>query len=110
MEQIEFLSAVLIVSENPARLAEFYREVVGVPLKDEAHGTSRAHYGCNLGDLHFAIHPLESFPDRRHGRGRGKAGAQCLRLECAGQKARKQRRETAVPAARHGIFHKYGDH
>src|SRR5262249_61552250 len=67
MEQIEFLSAVLIVSENPARLAEFYREVVGVPLKDEAHGTSRTHYGCNLGDLHFAIHPLESFPDRRHG-------------------------------------------
>ena len=69
MEQIEFLSAVLIVSEHPARLAEFYREVVGVPLKDEAHGTSRAHYGCNLGDLHFAIHPLESFPDRRHGVG-----------------------------------------
>jgi hypothetical protein len=69
MEQIEFLSAVLIVSENPARLAEFDREVVGVPLKDEAHGTSRAHYGCNLGDLHFAIHPLESFPDRRHGVG-----------------------------------------
>jgi len=66
MEQIEFLSAVLIVSENPARLAEFYREVVGVPLRDEAHGTSRAHYGCNLGDLHFAIHPLETFPDRRH--------------------------------------------
>jgi len=69
MEQIEFLSAVLIVSENPARLAEFYREVVGVPLQDEAHGTARPHYGCNLGDLHFAIHPLETFPDRRHGVG-----------------------------------------
>src|SRR5215470_3586319 len=69
MEQIEFLSAVLIVSEQPARLAKFYREVVGVPLKDEAHGTSRAHYGCNLGDLHFAIHPLETFPDRRHAAG-----------------------------------------
>jgi predicted enzyme related to lactoylglutathione lyase len=69
MEQIEFLSAVLMVSENPARLAEFYREVVGIPLKDEAHGSSRPHYGCNLGDLHFAIHPLETFPDRRHGVG-----------------------------------------
>ena len=69
MEQIEFLSAVLIVSENPARLAEFYRDVVGVPLIDEAHGASLPHYGCNLGDTHFAIHPVETFPDRRHGVG-----------------------------------------
>ena len=69
MEKIEFFSAVLIVSENPARLAEFYRDVVGVPLQDEAHGTSRPHFGCNLGDLHFAIHPIETFPDRRHGVG-----------------------------------------
>ena len=29
-EQIEFLSAVLIVSENPARLAAFYRDIVGI--------------------------------------------------------------------------------
>ncbi len=48
---------------------KFYREVVGVPLQDEAHGTSRPHYGCNLGDMHFAIHPVETFPDRRHGVG-----------------------------------------
>jgi len=69
VEQIEFFSAVLIASENPARLAKFYREVVGVPLQDEAHGTSRPHYGCNLGDMHFAIHPVETFPDKRHGVG-----------------------------------------
>ncbi len=69
MEPIEFLSAVLIVSENPALLAEFYRDVVGIPLKDEAHGKSLPHYGCNLGDTHFAIHPIETFPDRRHGVG-----------------------------------------
>jgi predicted enzyme related to lactoylglutathione lyase len=69
MEQIEFFSAIIIVSENPARLASFYREVVGIPLLDEAHGQSLPHYGCTLGDLHFAIHPVETFPDRRHGVG-----------------------------------------
>ena len=69
METIEFLSAVIIVSENPARLAEFYREVVGIDLKDESHGASLPHYGCNLGDIHFAIHPVETFPDQRHGVG-----------------------------------------
>jgi predicted enzyme related to lactoylglutathione lyase len=69
MEQIQFFSAILIVSENPARLASFYREVVGIPLKDEAHDESLPHYGCTLGDLHFAIHPVETFPDRRRGVG-----------------------------------------
>ena len=69
MEQIEFLSAILIVSENPAKLASFYRDIVGIPLKEEAHGRSLPHYGCTLGDLHFAIHPVNTFPDRRHGVG-----------------------------------------
>jgi len=69
METIEFFSAVLIVSENPARLAAFYRDVVGVPLTEESHGASLPHYGATLGDLHFAIHPVETFPDRRHGVG-----------------------------------------
>jgi hypothetical protein len=58
----------LIVSENPARLAELSRGRRR-PVAGEAHGSSRAHYGCNLGDLHFAIHPLETFPDRRRGVG-----------------------------------------
>ena len=69
MEQIEFLTAILIVSENPARLASFYGDIVGIPLTDEAHGDSLPHYGCTLGDLHFAIHPVETFPDRRHAGG-----------------------------------------
>jgi predicted enzyme related to lactoylglutathione lyase len=68
-EPIEFLSAVLIVSENPERLADFYRDVVGIPLEEEQHGHSRAHWGCTLGDIHFAIHPIATFPDRRSGVG-----------------------------------------
>jgi len=55
--RVEFLSAVLLVSRNHDRLAAFYREVIGVPLEDEQHGESLKHYGCELGDLHFAIHP-----------------------------------------------------
>ena len=68
-EPIEFLSAVLVVSANPPRLAAFYRDVIGIPLREEQHGGSRAHWGCNLGDLHFAIHPVDTFPDRRSGVG-----------------------------------------
>ena len=61
--KIEFLSAVLLVSKDSARLAQFYKEVIGLPLEDEKHGDTELHYGCELGDLHFAIHPHENFKD-----------------------------------------------
>jgi catechol 2,3-dioxygenase-like lactoylglutathione lyase family enzyme len=68
-EPIEFLSAVLLVSADPARLAAFYRDVVGIPLAKEEHGNTRPHWGCDLGEVHFAIHPVETFPDRQSGVG-----------------------------------------
>ena len=55
-ERIESLSAVLIRSPDPARLAAFYRDGLGLPLVAEEHGAG-AHFGCELGDVHFAIHP-----------------------------------------------------
>lgn len=58
---IEFLSAVLLISPNVIRLAEFYRDSLGFPLKEEKHGETEVHYGCELGDVHFAIHPMENF-------------------------------------------------
>lgn len=68
-ESIEFLSAVLLVSKDPERLAAYYREVVGIPLEEEEHGETLKHYGCTLGDLHFAVHPAENFQDEDHGVG-----------------------------------------
>ena len=64
MEKIEFLSAVLVISNDVDRLAKFYSEVVGLPLAAEEHGKLKKHYGCELGDLHFAIHPPENFSDQ----------------------------------------------
>ena len=59
-ERIEFVSAVHVVSRNAERLAAFYRDVLGVPLRVE-HQENRAHWGCTLGDLHFSIYPAEDF-------------------------------------------------
>src|SRR5262245_34627847 len=58
---IEFLSAVLLVSRDPPRLVAFYRDVLGLPLRKEAHDDTHPHFGCELGDVHFAIHPVENF-------------------------------------------------
>ena len=63
------LSAVLLVSENPKRLAELYRDVLEVPLEDEQHEGTLPHWGCTLGEVHFAIHPIEDFPDAKSGVG-----------------------------------------
>jgi RimJ/RimL family protein N-acetyltransferase len=62
-------SGILLVSENPKRLAEFYRDVLGIPLEDEHHEGSLPHWGCTLGETHFAIHPIEDFPDGKSGVG-----------------------------------------
>lgn len=58
---LEFLSAVVIVSDDAERLARFYRDQLGVPLRPEQHGETLQHWGCELGDVHFAIHPRENF-------------------------------------------------
>jgi catechol 2,3-dioxygenase-like lactoylglutathione lyase family enzyme len=58
-ERIEFVSAVLLLSRDPERLAAFYRDALGLPLAKERHGASRPHFGCELGDIHFAIHPAD---------------------------------------------------
>ena len=68
-EQIDFISGILLVSENPARLATFYRDTIGLALEEEQHGETLPHWGCDLGDIHFAIHPIEDFPDHQHGVG-----------------------------------------
>jgi catechol 2,3-dioxygenase-like lactoylglutathione lyase family enzyme len=61
-ERIQFLSAILLTSRDAARLTEFYRDVLGLPLVEERHGTVPQHWGCELGDVHFAIHPRDGAP------------------------------------------------
>jgi predicted enzyme related to lactoylglutathione lyase len=104
METIEFLSAVLIVSENPSRLADFYRNVVGLELKDESHGGSLPHYGCTLGDMHFAIHPVETFPDRCHGVGAVKLAFTVFDIKALVERLAKQGIEVLYPPHNTGFF------
>jgi hypothetical protein len=68
-ERIEFLSAVLLTSTQPVRLAGFYRDVLGVPLHEEQHDSGPSHRGCELGDVHFAIHPEDAAEDAARGPG-----------------------------------------
>ena len=62
-EDVHFISGLILVSRQPERLVGFYRDVLGLPLHDERHGDSQPHWACELGDVHFAIHPAEDYPE-----------------------------------------------
>lgn len=80
-EPVQFFSGIILVSENPARLAAFYRDTLGVPLAAEEHTDTQPHWGCDLGDIHFAVHPIDDFPDRRSGVGAVKLAFNVFDLE-----------------------------
>jgi catechol 2,3-dioxygenase-like lactoylglutathione lyase family enzyme len=88
-ETVEFLSAVLLISKDAEKLAQFYKDVIGLPLEDEKHGNTEKHYGCELGDLHFAIHPLKNFADTGYGTGSVKLAFTIFDMEAFVQKVEK---------------------
>ncbi len=59
---VSSVGAILLISQDAARLAEFYRSALGLPMVDEVHEGVPLHYACELGDVHFAIHPSETWP------------------------------------------------
>ena len=52
----ETVGAVLLFSKDPERLCQFYRETCGLPLEEELHPGAARHFGCMIGQVHFAIH------------------------------------------------------
>ncbi len=54
--------ALLLISDDAESLATFYRDVVGLPITEERHDGIPLHYGCDLGPVHFAIHPSQDWP------------------------------------------------
>jgi len=103
-DAIEFFSAVLIVSKDPARLARFYRDVVGVPLEAEEHEGTRPHWGCTLGDLHFDIHPVEDFPDGRSGVGAVKLAFTVFDIQAVARRLREKGVRLLYPPKDTGYF------
>lgn len=51
------LSALTFTSDDPAQLAAFYRDAIGIPFALNQHGTTHPHQECDLHGIHFAILP-----------------------------------------------------
>ena len=59
---IDGVSAILLISPDAEALARFYRDGLGLALEEEVHEGVPTHYACELGGVHFAIHPAEGWP------------------------------------------------
>lgn len=78
---IQFFSAVLLTTRDVSRMTSFYRDQLGMPLEEERHGETDMHYGCELGDLHFAIHPITNFKEESLGVGSVKLAFEVFDME-----------------------------
>jgi catechol 2,3-dioxygenase-like lactoylglutathione lyase family enzyme len=59
---VDGVSAILLISPNAKALAQFYRDALDLPLVDEMLEGVPLHYTCQIGGVHFAIHPSEGWP------------------------------------------------
>ena len=59
---IKSVGAILLISQDAPALKEFYSKVLELPLEDEIHDETPLHYGCEIGSVHFAIHPAGGWP------------------------------------------------
>ena len=103
-EAIEFISGVILVSESPEHLAEFYRDVLGVPLETEEHEHTLAHWGCDLGDIHFAIHSIDDFPDKQAGVGSVKLAFNVFDIQAVAERLTKAGLTLLYPPKDTGFF------
>lgn len=52
---------VILVTDDPERLAAFYADVLDVAFEREDHGGLDVHFGVDFGTCHFGIHPPSNF-------------------------------------------------
>jgi predicted enzyme related to lactoylglutathione lyase len=58
---LKSICGIVLISENPERLAQFYAAVLGIEFQGETHGNLDTHYGTDIGEVHFGIHPPSNF-------------------------------------------------
>jgi predicted enzyme related to lactoylglutathione lyase len=68
---VKSICGVILISRDPDALAHFYAKALDLRLEREEHAGLAPHWGADIGNVHFGIHPPENF--RVAGAGRGRA-------------------------------------
>ena len=59
--RVKSICGVILLSDDPRRLADFYGQVLGCAFYREDHGDLAEHFGVDIGLIHFAIHRPSDF-------------------------------------------------
>jgi predicted enzyme related to lactoylglutathione lyase len=66
---VKSLCGVVLISANPEALARFYAEALELSFDREDHAGLAPHWGVDIGNVHFGIHPPGNFQATASGRG-----------------------------------------
>lgn len=58
---VKSLCGAILLSADPAALARFYGAALGLEFTREDHGDLAPHWGVDIGQIHFGIHPPGNF-------------------------------------------------
>lgn len=56
---VQALSVVLLLARDTRQTADFYINVLGIPLKPEEHDGRHLHFACPFGPLYITVQPAE---------------------------------------------------
>ncbi len=57
---VKSICGVILASPNPKALADFYSDALGITFEREEHGGMLEHFGADIGEVHFGIHPPDN--------------------------------------------------
>lgn len=52
---VKKMTGLIMSSPNPQKLALFYRDIMGIPLVLNKHGTFPEHWECDYEGMHYAV-------------------------------------------------------
>jgi len=61
LDKIAGYKSIVLTTDHPDTTAQFYREVLQLPIAEERHRGVERHWAGPVGNLHFAIHPRAGF-------------------------------------------------
>ena len=66
---VKSICGAILMARDPDSLARFYAEALDLSFSREDHAGLAPHWGVDIGNVHFGIHPPEDFDAKATGQG-----------------------------------------
>lgn len=86
---VKSICGIILCSDSPQKLSEFYSQVLEVEFEQEEHGDLLTHYGVDIGQIHFGIHPPQNMQREQVGNANISVAFNVDSLDTSMQKAEK---------------------